>query len=91
MRSIAIPLYIKQIIDTSSFTNEERINVIKKNYASLSNGIPEVSVVIPAYNEEDGILLTLQSLSANSTNRVVEIIVVNNNSKDNTEALVLAM
>ncbi len=90
MRSIAIPLYIKQIIDTSSFTNEERINVIKKNYASLSNGIPEVSVVIPAYNEEDGILLTLQSLSANSTNRVVEIIVVNNNSKDNTEALVLA-
>ncbi len=89
MRSVAIPLYIKQIINASSYTNEERINVIKKNYASLSNGIPEVSVVIPAYNEEDGILLTLQSLSANSTNRVVEIIVVNNNSKDNTEALVL--
>ena len=45
---------------------------------------------MPAYNEEKDILRTLHSLCANLTNRSTEIIVVNNNSRDNTEALVRA-
>lgn len=49
-----------------------------------------VLAVIPAYNEEKNILRTLLSLSANTTSRSVEIIVVNNNSVDKTEMLVKA-
>src|SRR5258708_4628917 len=45
---------------------------------------------MPAYNEEENIVPTLASLCNNKTSRSVEIIVVNNNSKDNTEALVKA-
>jgi glycosyltransferase involved in cell wall biosynthesis len=70
--------------------NEERINIIKDNYGRLLKSNPDVSIVIPAYNEEKNILPTLQSLAANHTNWSVEIIVVNNNSSDRTEALVRA-
>jgi len=44
--------------------------------------------VIPAYNEENNILRTLNSLANNKTKWSVEIIVVNNNSKDRTKELV---
>lgn len=48
---------------------------------------PDISVVIPAWNEENNIFRTLSSLSANETSYKVEIVVINNNSKDNTQAV----
>jgi glycosyltransferase involved in cell wall biosynthesis len=90
MRPIGIPAYIQKLGDAASHTNDTRVTAIQNNYSSLLKGAPEVSVVIPAYNEEKDILRTLQSISGNVTGRSVEIIVVNNNSKDNTEALVRA-
>jgi glycosyltransferase involved in cell wall biosynthesis len=48
---------------------------------------PDISVVIPAWNEENNIFRTLSSLSANVTDWKVEIVVINNNSKDNTQAV----
>ncbi|MDB5211476.1 MAG: hypothetical protein JWQ30_2303, partial [Sediminibacterium sp.] len=53
-------------------------------------GAPEISIVIPAYNEEESIVKTLYSLCLNNTGRSVEIIVVNNNSSDKTALLVNA-
>ena len=90
MRSIAIPSNIRKLWDANATSNDENITLINQYYRSLLKGAPEVSVVIPAYNEEKNILRTLLSLSSNATNRSVEIIVVNNNSKDNTEPLVKA-
>ncbi len=90
MRPITIPSNIRQLWNADSNGPEENIELINQRYKSLLNGTPEVSVVIPAYNEEKNILRTLLSLSSNTTKRSVEIIVVNNNSKDNTEALVKA-
>jgi len=90
MRPIAIPAHIQELWEADTATNEENISVISRQYESLFKGSPEVSVVIPAYNEEKNILRTLRSLTGNKTGRSVEIIVVNNNSKDNTEALVKA-
>ncbi len=90
MRPIAIPSYISQLWKANANTNEENIALIRERYKALQKGAPEVSVVIPAYNEEKNILRTLLSLSSNNTQRSVEIIVVNNNSADNTEALVKA-
>ncbi len=86
MRSIGIPTHIKQLMDPVANTNASRTAFIKEHYRKLLHGAPEVSVVIPAYNEEKDILQTLHALTANVTARSVEIIVVNNNSKDNTEA-----
>ncbi|HEX3023924.1 MAG TPA: glycosyltransferase family 2 protein [Chitinophagaceae bacterium] len=91
MRPISIPSYIQKSwsIDYSS---DETFRQIREAYSTLLKGsdAPEVSVVIPAYNEEQNIVQTLHSLCNNVSAKSVEIIVVNNNSKDNTEVLVLA-
>jgi glycosyltransferase involved in cell wall biosynthesis len=72
-------------------------NVLEQNISLLNTAIysrysdtPDISIVIPAYNEETTILQTLSSLAANTTKRTVEIIVVNNNSTDRTAELATA-
>ncbi|MCW3123430.1 MAG: glycosyltransferase family 2 protein [Flavipsychrobacter sp.] len=90
MRPVVIPAPIKLLWEADNATNEANTSLIRKHYATLLKGTSDVSVVIPAYNEEKNILRTLLSLSSNRTKWSVEIIVVNNNSKDNTEALVKA-
>jgi glycosyltransferase involved in cell wall biosynthesis len=89
MRPIPIPQHILTCWQ-SGLSVSKKIDAIKANYSQLLRGAPQVSIVIPAYNEEANILQTLLSLSSNSTHYSVEIIVVNNNSKDATEALVTA-
>ncbi len=46
-----------------------------------------ISVVIPAYNEEKNIVKTLESLAAQKTDKEYEIIVIDNNSTDNTSSV----
>lgn len=90
MRSITIPKYIQRFrnADKNSGALLEETRIA---YSRLrKEGAPEVSIVMPAYNEEDNIVQTLGSLCNNDTKRSVEIIVVNNNSTDNTEGLVKA-
>src|SRR5690606_15696014 len=57
-------------------------NLIKDRLAKFCASEPQVSVVIPAYNEEAHILRTLSSLSFSVTHQAVEIIVVDNNSNN---------
>ena len=87
MRPVAIPSYLKQLW---AYSREEMTTLVRSNNIAIQKGTPDVSVVIPAYNEEENILPALLSISQNKTRFSVEIIVVNNNSKDNTEALVRA-
>jgi glycosyltransferase involved in cell wall biosynthesis len=90
MRPIGIPAYIKESLKLKE-SSAEKIDAIRTAYSKLSKGqLPEVSIVIPAYNEEKNILQTLYSLCNNFSSKPVEIIVVNNNSSDNTEGLVLS-
>jgi len=89
MRSLSIPKVILSYIDGSK-SNEELISASAKSYKILNNGNPEISIVIPAYNEEANIVSTLTSLCNNKTAHILEIIVVNNNSTDDTERLVRA-
>ncbi len=91
MRPISIPSYILKSWNID-YSSDNTFQQIREAYATLSKGsdTPEVSVVIPAYNEEKNIIQTLFSLCNNVTTKSVEIVVVNNNSKDNTEAIVLA-
>ena len=87
MRSTTIPSFITQIL---GYADDEKIALAQQAYKSLLKGPPEVSVVIPAYNEEENILNAILSISRNTTLRSVEIIVVNNNSVDRTEELIRA-
>jgi glycosyltransferase involved in cell wall biosynthesis len=48
---------------------------------------PLVSIVIPAYNEEANLLSCVSSLASQQTTLAFEIIVVNNNSTDQTQAI----
>jgi len=89
MRPISIPPYITKFWNADKHS-QAFFNETKAAYSKLLKGEPEVSIVMPAYNEEDNIVQTLASLCNNETQRSVEIIVVNNNSKDRTEELAKA-
>lgn len=52
---------------------------------------PEVSIVMPVYNEEKTLLKTLTSFSRMKTKYRVELIIVNNNSQDRTKEIALAL
>lgn len=58
---------------------------LKSRLARFNADAPEVSIVIPAWNEENNIFRTLSSLASNQTQKQVEIIVINNNSTDGTQ------
>jgi len=63
----------------------EILDTIKKQVSLLQNEEPLVSIVVIAYNEEKRLHACLWSLTEMKTTYPVEIIGVNNNSKDHTE------
>lgn len=86
-RPLNVPAYIKdQQHDAEWFLRHA--NDIRENLKRFSPINPDITVIIPAYNEEDSILRTLSSLSKTITNLSVEILVVNNNSSDKTQELI---
>lgn len=89
MRPVAMPQFVRQHHQPKEklIKNLEDIHTRIKKLSFLT---PDVSVIIPAYNEEESILQTLSSLSAASTKKRVEIIVVDNNSADATRELAVA-
>lgn len=64
---------------------EEVCNEIKQKLAEKQSEQPLVSVVVIAYNEERRLAACLWSLSELQTKYPIEILGVNNNSKDRTE------
>lgn len=64
---------------------ESEIIVLKNSISRFKAEQPDVSVVIPAWNEENNIYRTLSSISASNTHYKVELIVINNNSTDGTQ------
>jgi len=67
------------------------ISDLKERLHRYQTDNPEVSIVIPAWNEENNIFKTLSSLASNNSNRKVEIIVINNNSSDGTQQVLDAL
>ncbi len=55
---------------------------------NLINPEPEVSIVIPVWNEETNIYRTLSSISQIKTKYRCELLLVNNNSTDGTQKLI---
>ncbi len=67
--------------------SQEEVTELKERLSKFSSADPEVSIVVPAWNEEGCIHKTLSSLASNITSKNVEIIVVNNNSTDTTQEI----
>jgi glycosyltransferase involved in cell wall biosynthesis len=82
------PKWIKEFEYSYNFYADIPENVFKDintNLDRVQSKTPIVSIVISAWNEEVDILKTIGSLSRMKTELPFEIIVVNNNSTDNTQ------
>lgn len=87
IRPFKIPKYIR-VQQKSAEWFLSQINDVRENILRVSSDKPEVTIVIPAFNEEHSILRCLSSLSKSITSKKIEILVVNNNSTDRTQELV---
>lgn len=90
MSMFSLPNWVKKhtyVNKTYDLLRDEELETLRNKLAKFAPEQPDVSVVIPAWNEENNIFRTLSSLAANITNLRVEIIVINNNSTDRTQAL----
>ena len=88
MRPLAVPSYIAKHNRPADVLLQQA-PAIQKALQGFNAAAPDISIIIPAYNEEDNILKTLSSLSAAVTEKTFEVIVVNNNSSDRTGQLAL--
>lgn len=86
MRPISIPAHVQEHNQPNAALSM-KLASIRERFRELLKGEPEVSVVMPAYNEEENILRTLSSLSRTITHRSVEFVIVDNNSRDRTAAI----
>jgi glycosyltransferase involved in cell wall biosynthesis len=86
----SLPRWLKkhQYLNKDFFDlSADEVDVIKTGLNKLKSDNPEISIIIPAWNEETNIFRTLSSIAANLTNKQVEVIVVNNNSTDKTQKI----
>jgi cellulose synthase/poly-beta-1,6-N-acetylglucosamine synthase-like glycosyltransferase len=90
MIEFSLPKWVHSILqkplNINKYTPEE-IAQLQQKLQKFSVNDPLVSVVIPAWNEEEGILHTLHSLANTTTQYQTELIVIDNNSTDGTNAL----
>ncbi len=88
MIPFTLPKWVLKITEISrNFENlpDEFISNLKKSLKKFSEEKPEVSIVMPVYNEEENLVHTLYSLSKLKLKHKTELIVINNNSTDGTQ------
>ena len=82
-----MPKWVFKIIQTPVCISEYTANdlaVLKQKLSRFNNINPLVTIVIPTWNEEKGIIHTLISLANTTTDFNTELLVVDNNSTDDT-------
>jgi cellulose synthase/poly-beta-1,6-N-acetylglucosamine synthase-like glycosyltransferase len=94
MITIFLPKWVKNILqkplNIKQYSADE-ITDLKQKLSKFSSKNPLVSVVIPAWNEEEGILHTLLSLAHTNTKYAVELLIIDNNSTDGTANLLKSL
>jgi glycosyltransferase involved in cell wall biosynthesis len=83
-----LPAWLKpHLYINKNFADLTEIDLIdiKTRISKFQDDLPEVSVMIPAWNEQNNIYRALSSLASSNTRRKVEIVVINNNSTDETQ------
>jgi glycosyltransferase involved in cell wall biosynthesis len=84
------PAWMKKVLDSygsNSRLTPANLAALQERLKKFDTRDPLVSIVIPAWNEEENILKTIASLAWNEMEFPCELFVVNNNSTDNTQAL----
>lgn len=81
-----LPVFIKYGVQLLAVPLYFRLAKLKGNSVTVARS-PKVSVIVPAWNEEVGILKTIQSV-LNTHYQNLELIVVNDGSTDGTHSLV---
>lgn len=84
------PSWLKKILKTYSANTgipEADITALRERLKIFEADNPVASIVIPAWNEEENIIKTIASLAFNEFDFPCELFVVNNNSTDNTQAV----
>ncbi|MFC5283062.1 glycosyltransferase family 2 protein [Pedobacter alpinus] len=85
---LKLPFWLKKHLFINKLfvdLSEQQIKDLQLKIKNVQHPKPEVSIVIPAWNEENNIFRTLSSLSFTNTQRKIEIVVINNNSTDKTQ------
>ena len=88
MGIFGIPAWVKpHLYEGKNFDDlsTEEVNDLRYRLSKFQYEEPEVSIVIPAWNEQNNIYRALSSLASNHTTQKVEIVVINNNSTDRTQ------
>lgn len=88
MLFLSLPNWIRPHLFTDKKFQEltaEELTDIQTRVKKFKEDEPDVSVMIPAWNEQDNIFRTVSCLAASSTKLKVEVVVINNNSTDNTQ------
>jgi glycosyltransferase involved in cell wall biosynthesis len=90
MIDFRLPRWLKEIV--KSYSAEEKISesdilAVRERLKKFNPDEPLASIVIPAWNEEENIIKTIASLAFNEFEFPCELFVVNNNSTDNTQAV----
>jgi len=94
MGLLNVPAWAKShLYEEKKFTDltSEEVEGLRQALQRFSVPHPEVSIVIPAWNEADTIHRTLSSLAATSTQLQTELIVIDNNSTDATGQVLEAL
>ncbi len=90
MIDFRLPGWLKTITnrysDYSKLTADD-IEDLRKRLKKFDVSDPLVSIVIPAWNEEENIAKTIASLAYNEFDFPCELYVINNNSTDNTQSV----
>ena len=81
-----IKLMLVKYADNRKLSTEE-LEDLRRRLKRFEVENPLVSIVIPAWNEEENITKTIASLAYNDFDFPCELFVVNNNSTDNTQAV----
>lgn len=82
------PVWLREIIEKYPSEEDQILfDEINTNLKNIISKRPEVSIVIPAFNEEKNILKCIASFAKMKPKVPIEIIVVNNNSTDHTQKI----
>jgi len=67
---------------------EELFASLRAKLERFTCEVPEVSVLMPVWNEEENLLRTLSTFAEQATTRKVELVLLNNNSTDRTQEII---
>lgn len=90
MPDLFLPQWVKSILEQPLVLHQldpSFLADLRQKLSRFQCEQPLVSVVIPAWNEEEGILHTLISIANSTTAYPTELLIVDNNSTDGTAAL----